>query len=132
MANREENLKKINVELEKLSDEELEQVAGGSIPQTSEDSKFLYKHGLTNDWHGVIPMTFKWGTYSKEVDDGWAKAGITCVTNPSPFKDNLYFKDGKPISRTEAYNIVEKNFKRVREVEDQGSLKFNLGEKKIF
>ena len=48
MANREENLKKINVELEKLSDEELEQVAGGSIPQTSED--------------------IKWGTYSKEAE----------------------------------------------------------------
>ncbi len=29
MANREENLKKINAELEQLSDEELEKVAGG-------------------------------------------------------------------------------------------------------
>ena len=29
MATREENLKKINAELEKLSDEQLEQVAGG-------------------------------------------------------------------------------------------------------
>ena len=31
MATREENLKKINDELEKLSDDELEKVAGGSI-----------------------------------------------------------------------------------------------------
>lgn len=31
MATREENLKKINDELEKLDDEELEQVAGGDI-----------------------------------------------------------------------------------------------------
>ena len=29
MANREENLKKINEELEKLDDEQLEQIAGG-------------------------------------------------------------------------------------------------------
>ena len=29
MANREENLKKINAELEQLSDEELEKIAGG-------------------------------------------------------------------------------------------------------
>ena len=31
MATREENLKKINEELEKLSDEELEQVSGGDM-----------------------------------------------------------------------------------------------------
>ena len=31
MANREENLKKINDELEKLSDEELDKVAGGDM-----------------------------------------------------------------------------------------------------
>ena len=31
MANREENLKKINAELEQLSDEELEAVAGGKM-----------------------------------------------------------------------------------------------------
>ena len=116
MANREENLKKIRDELEKLSDEQLEQVAGGTIPQTVEDSKFLYKHGLVDDWHGVIGMTFRWGTFSKEVDDGWSKAGITCVTTPNPLKDNLYFKDGKPISRTEAYNIVEKKFKMIRDI----------------
>ncbi|MBR6713303.1 MAG: hypothetical protein IKI76_09975 [Selenomonadaceae bacterium] len=33
MATREENIKKINDELEKLSDEELEKVAGGLMPQ---------------------------------------------------------------------------------------------------
>ena len=32
MATREENLKKINDELEKLSDEELDNVAGGHLP----------------------------------------------------------------------------------------------------
>ncbi|MBR4903613.1 MAG: bacteriocin [Selenomonadaceae bacterium] len=32
MATRDENLKKINAELEKMSDEELEQVAGGFKP----------------------------------------------------------------------------------------------------
>jgi len=116
MTTREENLKKINAELEQLSDDELEQIAGGSIPQTAEDSQFLYKHGLVDDWHGVLGMTFRWGTFSKEVDSGWAKAGITCVTTPNPLKDNLYFKDGKPISRAEAYNIVEKKFKNVRDI----------------
>ena len=116
MTTREENLKKINEGLEMMSDDELEQIAGGSIPQTAEDSQFLYKHGILDDWHGSFAMAFKWGTYSKEVDNGWAKAGITCVTTPNPLKDNLYFKDGKPISRAEAYNIVEKKFKNVRDI----------------
>ena len=65
MATRDENLKKINAELEQLSDDELEQVAGGSIPQTAEDSKFLYEHGLVDEKHGVVAMTFKWKTFSK-------------------------------------------------------------------
>ena len=116
MTTREENLKKINAELEKLSDEELEQIAGGNITQTADDSQFLYKHGLVDDWHGTPGTTFKWGTVSKEVDDAWAKAGITCVTTPVPWKNNLYFKDGKPISRAEAYDIVEKKYKVVRDI----------------
>ena len=58
MANREENLKKINAELEMLSDEELEGVAGGSFGQTRVDSKFLYNHGLTGTWHDKD--TFLW------------------------------------------------------------------------
>jgi len=39
MANREENLKKINAELEQLSDEELEKVAGGNAQEMATDIK---------------------------------------------------------------------------------------------
>jgi hypothetical protein len=52
VATREENLKKINEELEKLSDEELDKVAGGilpfdwrkqnNIPNTVTDSNLYY------------------------------------------------------------------------------------------
>ena len=41
MANKVENLKKINAELEAMSDEELEQVAGGTWAETAADSRFL-------------------------------------------------------------------------------------------
>ena len=37
MANRDENLKKINAELEKLSEDELEQVAGETVAEIDED-----------------------------------------------------------------------------------------------
>ena len=39
MATREENLKKINDELEKLDDEELEKVAGGAYLAMNRDEK---------------------------------------------------------------------------------------------
>ena len=39
MANREENLKKINAELEQLSDEELEKIAGGFYARSNEVKK---------------------------------------------------------------------------------------------
>ena len=113
MTTREENLKKINEGLEMMSDDELEQIAGGSIPQTAEDSQFLYQHGILDDWHGSLAMTFSWGTFSKEVDDGWAKAGITCCT--SPFNANKYWHGGKEISRDEAIKIVESKFKKIHQ-----------------
>ena len=43
MATREENLKKINADIEQLSDEELEQVAGGTRAETQELLANIYK-----------------------------------------------------------------------------------------
>ena len=116
MASREENLKKINDELELMSDEELESVAGGSVGQTSNDSKILYDYGLMNKYYGTVSTMFYWGSKSAEVDEGWSKAGITCVTKP--FADNLYFINGKEISRGEAYNHLKENFKRLHNISE--------------
>ncbi len=117
MNTREENLKKINDELEMLSDEELEQVAGGSIGQTSKDSRILYDYGLMNDHYGSIPMLFCWKSKSAEVDAGWAKAGITCVTKP--FGRNQYFIKGKEITRRDAFYHLKANFKRLHNISDE-------------
>lgn len=97
---------------EVISDEELDGVAGGSVHSTAADSEFLYEHGLVDDWHGELTTLFHWESYSAAVDAGWAKAGITCVTKP--WGDNLYFKDGKEISRDEARNHVKNSFQKVR------------------
>jgi len=43
MANRDENLKKINSELEMLSDEELEKIAGGGDPDPYNPGHFAPK-----------------------------------------------------------------------------------------
>ena len=98
-----------------MNEEELDNVAGGGIPETSNDSKLLYERGLVDDWHGVETTAFRWGSYSEAVDAGWSKAGITCVTKP--FNDNQYFKDGKEISRNEAIAHVQANFQKIRSID---------------
>ena len=56
MATREENLKKINVELEKLDDEQLEQVAGGDgwidckIPNPDNAQSIFTGNQKATDW----------------------------------------------------------------------------------
>ena len=96
-----------------MSDEELDQVAGGNVGQTVVDSRLLYDYGLVDDWHGDFHMTFHWKSDSAAVDAGWSKAGITCVTKP--IGSNQYFKDGKEISRDEAVAHVKANFSKIRD-----------------
>lgn len=91
---------------EMLSDDELDQIAGGTDDQTIDDNIFLYEHGLMD----VVSAS------SDDVYAGWTKAGINCVTKS--FSDNQYFIDGKSISRNEAYDIVKSKFKKIRNVED--------------
>lgn len=49
---------------------------------------------------------------SDEVDAGWAKAGITCVSNWNDV--NKYFVDGAEISHDEAFKIVKEKFTKIR------------------
>ena len=97
-----------------MNDEELGQVAGGTFCATAEDSTFLYAYGLLDDYHGSLHTMFHWGSDSSDVDTGWAKAGITCVTKFS--YSNQYFKDGKEITLDEARDYVKANFKQIRDM----------------
>ena len=56
MATRDENLKKINDELEKLSDDELEQITGGNIVTITE--KQAKSAGITLRYEDGKPGTF--------------------------------------------------------------------------
>ena len=98
-----------------MNDDELDKVAGGHMTEVANDSSFLYEHGLVDDYHGGMHTTLHWKSDSAAVDAGWAKAGITCVTKF--IDDNLYFKDGKQITRDEAYNHVKANFKQIRDID---------------
>ena len=58
MTNREENLKKLNDELEKLSDEELEKVAGGIVHL---DAPANIKAESNANLHGGLEQHKKYG-----------------------------------------------------------------------
>ena len=97
-----------------LSEEELDEVAGGSVMEVASDSQFLRDSG-------AVPLT-GWGNhavknnfdlYSGAVTKAWAKVGITCTASANG--NNVYSMDGKEISRWQAFQEVAKqtgfNFK---------------------
>ncbi|MBR6014283.1 MAG: hypothetical protein IK062_10985 [Selenomonadaceae bacterium] len=96
-----------------LSDEELEQVAGGDMQETTWDSHLLYDYGIISDYHNAPALLVHWESYSAEVDAGWSKVGITCVTEWSNHH-NKYFAGDKEISRDEAVKILKSKFGRIR------------------
>ena len=108
MANREENNKKINDELELMSDEELDQVAGGSYRETAGDTRFLNDLAGLCDRFGATKSFFYQATVSDEAAKGWSKIGIQ--VNTSWFGENYYYLEGKPIRREEALNYALKKF----------------------
>lgn len=96
-----------------LKEEQLDKISGGDRAETLCDSKFLYDYGLVKDWHGEFHQFFNWKSDSAEIDDGWKKAGIICVT--SFFEYNKYILNGKELNRHEAYDVVREKFKRIHE-----------------
>ena len=101
MATREENLKKISTELELMSDEELEQVAGGNYDECVADMNFLRQCEVdVGDYDPDYDPLFL------RVEEAWAKVGIKCSAwamdyNVSVYK-NKYYLDGKEISHLKA------------------------------
>ena len=104
MATREENLKKINAELELMSDDELDAVAGGTYNETAADSRFLNDLAGLTDRYGAGRAFFEDAKISKEVTIAWNKVGIGVYTSWGG--SNTYFKDGKQITRQEAINFA--------------------------
>lgn len=90
---------------EVLSEDELEQVAGGTYEQTSEDSGFLYCYGLCPAFD-VLDLQLTSGRAREEqVKAAWAKVGIT-LDYSGYFGGNRYYLNGKKISRYAAHQHV--------------------------
>ena len=110
MANREDNIKKINAELEEMSDEELEQVAGGTYKETAGDTRFLNDLAGLCDRFGATKALFYPGIVEDEACKGWSKIGIT--VSAGVFGSNVYYLNGEQISRQDAFKYACDKFGR--------------------
>ena len=122
MATREENLKKINDELEKMSDEELDQVAGGTNGEYKELRRLLPGISQTSLRYREELETYEetWVRYMKPHEvAGWLKQNLNIDAivddgawyNPldSAGNSNVYRRNGQ--SLTHAQVIAEvRNF----------------------
>jgi len=105
MATRDENLKKINDELEAMSDDELSMVAGGTKTETANDSRFLNSLNGSCDRYGtykVSPSTPGSDARREEIKNAWAKVGIKATLAVEYDWQNTYYLDGKQITQEEA------------------------------
>ena len=84
MATREDNIKKINDELEKLSDDELDKVAGGSMYETSLDASFLY--GLNGSCGLYSAEQVLGGKHDAEIAAAWKSVGILAFINSGGYE----------------------------------------------
>ena len=100
MANREENLKKINAELEQLSDEELENVAGGTWNDTADDAKFFHAlNGSTPFLRGIEVAFSRTGSLLNKLTQEWAKVGVKFEPHNGAIYENKYFIDNQEVTQ---------------------------------
>lgn len=83
---------------------QLETVSGGNLGMTSADSEFFHDIGVMNDSYSTTGLLFSWESKSAIVDEAWSKFGITCVS--SPIGNNLYYYEGREISRLKALQMA--------------------------
>ena len=95
---------------EKLSDEELEKVSGGTNAETADDSRFLnvLLHKTTKyhqcDRYGSFKIYFDTDARN-DVIEAWKSLGIDLQHSAS---SNEYYLNGEKISRTDAWAHAEK------------------------
>jgi len=120
MATRDDNLKKINAELETMSDEELSMVAGGTKAEMADDSRFLNSLNGSCDRYGEYKVGEPFGGDFRcaEIREAWRTVGIE--TRFSDNNMNRYLLNGRYITQEQArqhamkvtgHYITEKDWK---------------------
>ena len=117
MTTREENLKKINEQLEQLSDEQLEQVAGGTRTQTIRDASFLNAllKGTADapkrpDVHTMLLGIIRTRTASPDdVKKAWGVLGIDFTEHIlGPTNDYVVKDTGEKLTQSQAWTYASK------------------------
>ena len=116
MATREENLKKINEKLEKLSDEQLEKVAGGTWDQLKRDAFFLNallkgskdapKSPTIKSFLGIFADCG--GVSEKDVTKAWDILGIEYSEHGIGSNDYVVKETGKKLTQAQAWTFASK------------------------
>ena len=103
---------------EMMSDEQLDQVAGGTYFETLIDSKTLYEYGFVKKYVVEDTSIKTWLDIGNTVTEAWSKIGITCKFNGSTANEYSIVNGDSvtKISRNEAIKYLEENFKKVRNV----------------
>ena len=113
MATREEKLKKITDELEQLSDEELENVAGGTYLESSEDAIRFQKNGVDLGISTIGKFVAVMGHNDfVKLRGAFEKFGVTIKDKGGLVNANEYFLNGKLVSREDAWKHIESQLKK--------------------
>ena len=104
MATREENLKKINAELELMSDDELDAVAGGTTTEMANDSRFLNSLNGSCDRYGEWRIGNE--SHGEEITKAWATVGVKAELHSGYIigegAPNKYFINGQQVTQEQA------------------------------
>ena len=112
-------MKKIDMELEAMSDEELEQVAGGTWAETAADSRFLNSLNGSTDRYGALRIAFTPGSkIQEEIQRGWEKVGITFTWHNGAISGNEYYLKGRKITQSEARKHAMQFTGKIMDVKD--------------
>ena len=110
MTTREDNIKKINDQLEQLTDEELENVAGGTYNNTAADSRILSKMGFGIEGKSANDLFWsqsKFRDTAHKVNLIFNKVGISVDQSWGAVTNRYYFK-GEEVTREQAFQILAK------------------------
>ena len=90
---------------EMMSDDELDNVAGGEAMQMVYDSRFLNSLNGSCDRYGDFKISFSAGAYNDEIEKAWATVGIKAEVSSGLGgfgKSNKYYLNGQQITQEQA------------------------------